>query len=432
MGSYISFVLRRLRDDRNFALCIIVLMTFLVRVGVMLALATYKFNPRQDYWAFGHEWTRIARGLLEQAMFSLNGKDPTSAWDPLYVFVIVPFFWAFGPYSTASAVALLLFQAGVCAATAWVIFVLAEKLFGTYEARLAGLMFALYPASIFFAVKRVGPVSLTVLLIGVLFLLVFALQSSSRRRFALAAGVVAGLLILNSSKTQSLILIIPLWLWLTSPDSRLSRVLHIAVFIAAAFLTCMPWSLRNAATFGEFRPSRSDFSYHLWRGNNPEATGYWYTSAPTPEGVVNRYTVSQKEYLSLASTWIAQHPKAFIQLTLKRMKYFWYKITEPRRQDKRKGRDAIHTWIFMTVVSLACIGLFWAGDRPDGVWLLMLFIIVYPLIFYLTHVTLYRYRFPLEPFLLILASRGVHGVLRVMSVGVAPKEVLVSTPLGDD
>ena len=38
----------------------------------------------------------------------------------------------------------------------------------------------------------------------------------------------------------------------------------------------------------------------------------------------------------------------------------------------------------------------------------MLFVVVYPLVFYVTHASFYRHRYHIEPFLLILASHGVY------------------------
>lgn len=270
----------------------------------MLALATYQFNPRKDHWAFGHEWARIAKWLLEREMFSLDGEAPTTAWDPFYAFVIVPFFQLFGIYTEQASIALLLFQVVLCAAFTWVIFALTEKLYGAFEARAAALLFALYPASIFFSINRVGPASLTVLLIGLVFLATIALQQTQRYRFVILAGVLTGVVALTSSKTQTLIAVIPIWLWFAGNGTRTRRLACGALFVVTAVLTILPWSIRNGAVTGQFALSRSDFSYHLWRGNNPDATGYGYTDIHIPSGVRNREAISQEQYLQMAVTWI--------------------------------------------------------------------------------------------------------------------------------
>ena len=407
-----KYLIQNWAHNRHFAIWTTVILALLVRLGAILVLATYTFKAENDHWVFGHEWGRLAKWLLESQMFTLDGHNPISSWDPLYAFVIVPFFQAFGIYTTSAALALLVFQSGLCAVSTWTLFLLAEKLYGPFEARITALGFACYPASIFFAVYRVGPASLIVLLVSVLFLIVLTLPTTQSRRSALLAGVVMGLLVLTCSKTQSLILVIPLWLWLMRKGQRVGVLLCSLLFLGGTVLTSLPWSIRNALTLGEFSPSRSDFAYHLWRGNNPNATGYWYTSPSAPEEIKDRRTLDQSQYLRLSIVWIVQHPKDFIQLTLKRITYFWYKITEDRRlrQSIRAFRDTVHTMIFMIVLGLAFVGLFWAGDHTDRVGLLLLFLLFYPLIFYVTHVTLYRYRYPVEPFLLILASHGLKNI----------------------
>lgn len=400
---------RNWMQSRRFAIGVTMLLTCLVRLGPMLALATYQFKPKDGHWAFGHEWARLAKWLLERGMFSLDGEVPTAAWDPLYAFVIVPFFQVFGIYTTPAAVAILLFQMGLCALTTCVIFVLAENLYGAFEARVAALLFAFYPASVFFAIQRVGPASLIVLLIGVLFLATLALQRSQRRRYALLGGVVMGLLILTSSQTQSLLLVIPLW-WLAGNGRRSRHLISGLLFVAATCLTVLPWSIRNGVTLGTFAPSRADFSYHLWCGNNPQATGYVFTSPYVPEGVTDVNAVSQAAYRRMAMSWIVQHPGDFARLTMKRMLHFWYQIAEERRLARQNLADTVHTWSFMTIVGLALVGVCGSIGYVNRVSLVLLFLAVYPLVFYLTHVSLYRYRFPIEPFLLILAARGLYGL----------------------
>ena len=420
-------------QNRHFAIWATVLLAFIVRFGAMLAFATYEFSAKREHWNFGHEWGRIAKWLIERGMFSLDGQEPTSAWDPFYVFVIVPFFQVFGTYTASAAFAVLGLQIVVCALSTWVIFVLAEKLYGPFEARAAALLFALYPASIFFGILRVGPASLIILLTGGLFLAALAQQRSQQRRFAVVGGVLLGLLVLTSSKTLSLALVVPLWLVLAGKGTYSRRLGSIVLLLGVAVLTVLPWSLRNAHSLGHFSLSRADFSYHLWRGNNPEATGYWYTSPAAPDGVRNRRLFSQAEYRQRALRWIVQHPTAFAQVTLKRMKYFWYKITESRRLDaKRKMRDGVHTGIFVTVLGLALVGLVRSRGYWRGVSLLLLFIAVYPLVFYLTHVTLYRYRYPIEPFLLILAGHGLYELWRLVSGWRHSGEGLESVPLEAD
>ncbi len=359
-------------QNRRFAIWVTVLLTCLVRLAPMIVFATYHFKPKKGNWAFGHEWALLAKWLLERQIFSFNGENPTAAWDPFYSFVIVPFFHVFGVYTVEAAIAILLFQIGLCAATTWLLFVLAETCYGDFEARVAALLFAFYPASVFFSIQRVGPATLIVFLMGVLFLSLFAWQRLQQLRYALLAGAVMGLLILTSSKAQSLLLAIPIWLWFAGRGMHMNRLVSGLLFVMVACLMVLPWSIRNGVTMGTFSPSRADFAYHFWRGNNPKATGYWYTSAYAPEGVKDARTISQAEYRCMAVDWIVQHPQDFFRVTLKRMKHFWYKIAEEHRAGRRSLGDTVHTWGFITILGLALIGVYWSEGSFNRISLILL------------------------------------------------------------
>ncbi len=169
-------------NNRRFAIWTVSILAVVTRLGTSFALRTYNFNPAGDHWVFGYEWGRIAKWLVEMKMFSLDGISPTSGTDPLYVFIIAPFFYVFGTFTTSAAIALIVFPSLLCALSTWAIFVLAEKIYGSFEARLSALLFAFYPASVFFAVGRIAPSSLSILLLCLFFLVVLALPNIPRPR----------------------------------------------------------------------------------------------------------------------------------------------------------------------------------------------------------------------------------------------------------
>jgi hypothetical protein len=87
-----KYLIQNWAHNRHFAIWTTVILALLVRLGAILVLATYTFKAENDHWVFGHEWGRLAKWLLESQMFTLDGHNPISSWDPLYAFVIVPFF----------------------------------------------------------------------------------------------------------------------------------------------------------------------------------------------------------------------------------------------------------------------------------------------------------------------------------------------------
>jgi len=387
-------------NNRNRAIWTASILAFVIRVGTSFALETYKFNSTRDHWAFGHEWGRIAKWIVENKMFSLvDGSTPATITDPLYAFLIAAFFYMFGTFTTSAAIALILFQSFVCALSTWAIFVLAEKLYGPFEARLSSLLFACYPASIFFAVGRIAPSSLSILLLCLIFLVVLALPDSPRLRLAVLGGFLMGLLVLTSSTPLSLFLVIPLWLFLVGKEQRARMIVIALIFIGSATLVLVPWSVRNSITHGQASFTKTGLGMVLWLGNNPAANGY---RDKFPAGT--RFD-SEAPYLQMAVSWIAGNPQEFVILTLKRIKYFWYQI--PGRFSGG-GVGLLQAWIFMPVLGLALWGAVWPGEKFERVGLLLLFFAIFPILFYVTFVPYYRHRFHIEPFVLILSSAGLH------------------------
>jgi 4-amino-4-deoxy-L-arabinose transferase-like glycosyltransferase len=383
-------------------------------MGTALALKTYHFDAAQDHWTFGFEWGRIARWIVETNIYSLDGITPTSITDPLYVFIIAFFFLIFGPFSTNSAFILILFQSLLYGFSTWAIFVLAEKIFGPREARVSALLFACYPPAIFFAVVRIDPSALSILLLTLIFLSFLAFQESNKLKFVFRGAILTGLLILTSSKCLSLLFIIPVWLFLMNKGYRLRMILPSLLFIGLTVIVMLPWSLRNALTLGEYSLTRGGFGYHVWVGNNPNATGHYDQISPADNPIAQKIGWNNElpeevlwqghtfDYLSLTVSWIKDNPKDFVMMTLKRIKYFWYIIP---RATISKGELAMAR-LFLIMTILAAAGAYWSRDDRGRVSLILLFLAFFPVLFYLTHVVYYRHRFHIEPFVLIIASYG--------------------------
>jgi hypothetical protein len=393
-------------ENRRMAIWSTAVLAVLIRLAASMALKSYRFDPGDDHFAFGYEWGRIAKWLVERGMFSLDGSTPTADTDPLYIFIIAPFFQAFGTFSTPAAVGLIVFQSVLCGLGAWALFVLAEKLYGPVEARLSALMFACYPAAVFFAVGRIGPSILSILLICLIFLAVLDLPESPKPLRAVLAGFLMGVLTLTTGHLLSLLLVIPLWLVLIGRGRRLRLLLSSLIFVGTAMLVTLPWSIRNSLVLGQANISKGNLAYHLWAGNNPEATGYWRTSKMLPDGASRIDDVPQSVYLQMAASWVIDNPTDFLWLTLRRIKYFWH--ATPDAAQNSRGMYKLNTWAFIGMLSLSILGLFWSRGKLNKVSLLLIFFALYPLLFYITHFTHYRHRFNIEPFLLILASHGLY------------------------
>jgi hypothetical protein len=390
----VKWLMENWLQNRTFAIWATSILTVLVRLGTSFALKTYHVDTARDHWAFGYEWGRIANWLVEKGMFSLDGISAHTATDPLYVFTIASFFYVFGSFTTSAAIALIVLQSLLDGLTAWAIFVLGERVYGPFEARFCSLLFAFYPASIFFAVGRIGPSNLTILLLCLVFLVTFRLADLPRLKSGALAGLLTGLLILTSSKPLSLLIIIPLWL-LWGKKRRLRMLLISLIFLGSATLVMLPWAVRNSLIAGNPAITKQGLGLMLWAGNNPNATGYTF-NPPEPR-------LEEHVYMQMALSWIANNPVDFLLLTLKRIIIFWSVIPKNASMG-----NLLNCLLFLIATGLTMVGVLWPGERSERVLFFLLFFAIFPLVFYVTAVPAYRHRFHIEPLMLILAGRGIH------------------------
>src|SRR5262249_26274343 len=390
-------------NNRMFAIWAAIILTVLVRLGTSFAFRTYQFDAANDHWAFGYEWGRIAKSMVETGMFSLDGFSPHTRTDPLYVGIMASFFYVLGPFTTAAAIGLIVLQSLLDGLSAWAIFALAENVYGSVEARVGSFLFALYPAAVFFAVGRIGVLNLTILLLCLVFLVTFKLADAPRLKWATLAGFLLGLLILTSSKPLSLLIIIPLWLLWVGKKQRLRMVFISLILVATAIAVMLPWAVRNSLVEGQPTISKNGIGRVLWVGNNPDATGYTPTRAEPPLQPKGPESCGcDYEFLQKALSWIRNNPGDFVLLTLKRIIIFWSIIP-----GKSSIPYILNDLLFLMATGLAMVAVLWPGEKSKRHWLLLGFLATFPALFYVTYIPGQRHRYHIEPVMLIVASHGI-------------------------
>ena len=120
----------------------------------------------------------------------------------------------------------------------------------------------------------------------------------------------------------------------------------------------------------------------------------------------------------LAKEWIAEHPKQFLVLSLRRFIFFWAGLP-------RKGMEQAKNLLFLASSLLAIGGLLLAAKRrSEGVFLFATLLGFYPLTYYLTFPTP-RYRHAIDPELVILA------VFLISQIGKMSRRKAAISPTGD-
>ena len=151
------------------------------------------------------------------------------------------------------------------AALVWVAYSIATHLFDRTAGLVAAVLTTLNPPLLLYA-ARVHELNLDALLAGAILIAVLD-QARSRSLSGLRLGILSGIAMLARPTVVAFAAASLGALALRAP--RRPLVAAAAIMLAVA----LPWSVRNAAVLGTLSPTVPYNCVHLWKGNNPNATG---------------------------------------------------------------------------------------------------------------------------------------------------------------
>lgn len=388
------------------SLLLIAAATIVVRVAVMIVLRSWEFD---DEFSFGYEVGWLGRWLAQGQGFSLDGETPSAKFPPLYPLLVGAFFYVFGVYAKGAAIGLFLFQSACSAVAAVSLAILGNHLFGRTAGLIAGFAWAFYPGSIVYSVINIWYSELAVML--VLLAIIIAVTTNDFPTIGRVAflGGLSGLIVLVDS-TMSFYLPLLLLGTLFARKVKLSRlVVLVIVWGITAGVMVSPWMVRNSLVLGSPRLVKSNAGEALFTGNNPFSSGandraeIRQAFAALDQEELEYYK-SQSEIVyynyvrNKALEWIRAHPMQFLHLTALRISYFWVWIP------KGGWKSWVHLAYFSPLVILGVYGLWLNRRRGWDLAPVWLFLVVYPLPYYVTFLRHGRYSYPVEPLVLLLAA----------------------------
>jgi 4-amino-4-deoxy-L-arabinose transferase-like glycosyltransferase len=194
------------------------------------------------------------------------------------------------------------------------------------------------------------------------------------------------------------------YLWLRDA----ARSIKIGATAAVIFATVLaPWCIRNALVFGAFVPLTTSSGSNLYLGNNAANVNFgidWTTD-------VDKNTVArinalpelerQKAYRDAAVDWILSNPSDFARGAVK--KFFRYWNVVPNATEFRGGLFPIISLLSFGPILLLAIGCILFLRRHVDLVPLYALIAIFTALHCVVIASL-RYRLPIEPFLIVMAS----------------------------
>jgi hypothetical protein len=425
---------RRATGDRRFLIGIF-LLALVVRVAVGLGTESWRVPPEDDHWAFGYEMGRIAGSLAAGHGFAYptDPPQPTAWMAPVYPIILAAIFRSFGIFSPESALVVLGAQAVVSALSCVLLFILATQFFDRSVSRMSAVLLTFYPASIHFAVLKIWATTFSTTL---LILLVVLFIRNSRTPSALSSGSIGaccGLAALLDPVLMSVCAALVVWMICVWARHHRGGVTSLTLLLAFAVLTITPWTLRNYFLFDRLVPIKSNFGHELLIGNHPTSNGLLPEEMSGIERSVRGYTSplpdipmssdeiaaydemneaeTNRQYLMRGLENVAHDPTGFLIRSLHRFIRFWTLVRLPG--DLLEGFS--HVVYFMVLVS-AIHGIRVALKRRCSGLPLLIVLAVYPIAYYVTVVGLYRYRFPVEPFLIVFSAVALTDLMPCLRV----------------
>lgn len=216
-------------------------------------------------------------------------------------------------------------------------------------------------------------------------------------RNEIGGGILLGLAILTRAILLGFTIVLPL-LGLFRRRARMAK--KMAVASCCALFVVLPWTVRNYMVFRAFVPVSTMGGFVFSRSNSflpdwKQERAWWFTVefAEQIPSEIERDRYWWRE----GWRFIRSHPGFYLRLVGEKFLRLWY-VFHPR----------YNVW-FGTIAPFALLGAIWniRRERWELFYGLILFSIgMFTLVFY----GCARYRLPLEPFFILFAVSGLHGL----------------------
>jgi 4-amino-4-deoxy-L-arabinose transferase-like glycosyltransferase len=323
-------------------------------------------------------------------------------------------------WTAARLVNALLGAAGVA-----LIALIALELWGPKVGLVAGVVAAVYPSLAVLGVTLLSEPLFVALELGAIYAVLRRRRPGGSWRWLVLAGVLCGLAVLT--RANGAVLLVPLCLavWTGRPRLRPRALLAPAAIVAAAVLTVLPWTLRNASVLHAPVPVATDLGQTLAGTYNPASAAKhfrWRNTRhlPSVDAAALGHPEAQR---SSALTrdglrYLAAHPLAVFEAsawnTLRLIDVDPVARVDLAGELRSRALARVSFIGFGVLALLAFAGLFARRLRAGPWWLWLT-----PVLLWLGTVPFAvnfdRFRAPIDPFLILLAALAVTAVAERVS-----------------
>ncbi len=386
---------------RKFLLIIV----FIYSIGVRLFFVATMPEEMKILKSDDKTYDHLAMSLLTKREFSKN-NIPIAWRGPGYPLFLASVYFFFGH----NHLAVRIIQSIIMSLLILIIYLISRETFGRKVAVVSVVLGCFYQPFIYYLYWAGSAFFMTegffTFLLAISVFLLIKFQKTNKFKYQVLSGIMLGITCL----TRAVIMLLPfylfLWFWLTDKSFKigLRRAIPIIFFMG---ITILPWTVRNYLVFHEFIPVTNEAGDIFLGGNNPQAKGGW---APIlsklekdPENL-RKYseTYIKRQKYKEGLEYLLSNPRRIPYLFIKKILVQWNVFNE---------FGGYNIW-YGLAGSFAIFGVFYAF-RHYGYKNHILFLLLFG---YVTMVAVIffgapRYRYPIEPYLVIFSSLGVKHLL---------------------
>ena len=390
----------------------LVLVAFLARMGMMVVLGLPPALEPDPEWSWAYEQGAVAQSILRGDGYSdafASATGPTAWAGPTHPLFLAGAIYLAEGINRDAQILVALLEALISALIILPLLSLGQGLGRPRLGLVAAILWALHPLASYRCVSSPWDAPLVgLLLISFLASLAHAGRGAGPRAL-IKPGVLLGLAALVNPAAMALV---PAAVGFLIPGRTLGSMAGaLGALLGAALLVLSPWMIRNALVLGS--PAlKMNLGVEMLVGNNGDVDGNFnpqlHPSVSATELRLYR-EMGERAYgaecMDRAQEWIVSHPRRFVALCVRRVQLYWLGPSpfEPVRLSR--GATQVRDWkgwvkwaMHCGMGLLALLGACIYRDKRGGTWLIGGTLVLYPIVYYVTHV-IERYRSPLEPLL---------------------------------
>jgi hypothetical protein len=393
---------------------------FALRMLVLYYAALSGRAQVRDFLPYGYELGRVARAIAAGEGFSsplrMVDSGPTIWFTPIYPYLVAGIFKIWGIYSEMSHIIVNTLNCAFAALTIIPIYSIGKRTFGDGVAIGAAWAWVFLPTALFFPMTWVWDTTLAALFFALIFWATLAMREARGILPAAGYGALWAVGVLINPSLLSTFPFLLGWLMWEARKESLPWLRQGSIILVVFAIGLVPWTIRNYRVFDKFVVLRSNFGLELWLGNNPEVPDTWSpwmhpNDSPAEAEKYKRMGeiayMAQKQ--SEAVEFMRTHPRDTLYFMYRRFVNNWLGITDSPGDSWSRSPLYVRAFLVLNVFLFlfTMLGALYAyRSRLPAAIPYAFVLLIFPLVFYFTHTSL-RYRFPMDPIMMVLAANGV-------------------------